>query len=71
MKDKILDILNSRLGIDSDNLNRAKVAFKQFTVEQMKEGHGHSGHSRAQILNTYKDSVSDVESMIKWLKESV
>jgi len=69
MKDKILDVLKSKLGVSSDDLYRATGAFSRYTQDQMKEEHGQSGRSREQILNAYKDSVSDCESMIKWVKE--
>jgi len=70
MKDKILEVLRSRLGIDNDDLYRANGAFSRYTPEQMKEEHGQSGRSRQEILDAYKYAVSEVESMIKWLKEA-
>jgi len=68
MKNKILKVLKSRLGVSSDDLYRATASFSRYTPEQMKAEHGYSERSRESVLNGYKDSVNDLESMIKWLK---
>lgn len=39
---------------DSDDLERAQWAFRQFTPEQMQEQHGQSGDTRQQVLDGYR-----------------
>jgi len=50
-KDKLLSIVNNAKG---DNLERAEMAFRGLSDEQMKKQHGASGNSRQEILDGYK-----------------
>lgn len=50
-KEKLIKIVEGARG---DDLERAERAFGRFSQEQMKEEHGESGRTRAEILDAYK-----------------
>jgi len=53
-----------------DDLYRARSAFRNMTPEQMKEDHGFSGKSRAQILADYEAHEARVDAAINWVRSA-
>jgi len=51
-----------------DDAERARRAFSRFSPKEMKEPHGYSGKTRAQILAEYEEHEAAVDAAIIWLK---
>lgn len=60
-----LKALNNYL---SDDLQRARAAFRNCTPEQMGEQYGLSGKTRQEILNDYQAHQDRVDAAIAWVK---
>jgi len=54
--------------LKGDDLARARHAFKRFTPEEMKQHHGESGKTRAQILAEYEAWDTKIDAAIAWVK---
>lgn len=54
--------------MQSDDLYRARAAFKNYTPEQMQEQHGQSGKTRAEILSVYEKANAEIDAAIAWVK---
>ncbi len=54
--------------LKGDDSYRAKMAFRNFTPEQMQQEHGLSGLTRQSILDGYLNSEAKIDKAIKWLK---
>lgn len=62
-RDYILRNLNN-----GDDLERAEMAFSGFSTTEMTEEFGHSGRTRQQILDEYRDSRAKHNAAVAWLK---
>ncbi len=51
-----------------DDYERASLAFRQCTPEQMQELYGQSGRTRQAILDDYRNHFLHVERALSWLK---
>ncbi len=49
-----------------DDLYRAKTAFRGLDMTQQ---HGHSGKTRAEILDLYERSAAECDTAIAWVKK--
>lgn len=54
-------------GDASDNLYRAKAAFKHCTPEQLGQRYGQSDDTRAEIIAGYQESLDDANQAIEWV----
>jgi hypothetical protein len=50
-----------------DDLQRARAAFRGYSADQMELPHGHSGHSRREVLEGYEQHDRDVQQAIDWV----
>lgn len=50
-----------------DNLARARFAFRNKDIEQMKEQYGLSGKTCAEILKEYEEYEAKVDAAIAWV----
>ena len=66
-KEVILDALNNYHG---DDLERAEIAFKNFSTQQLNEQYGQSGKTCRQILEGYRKHSAEVENAIKRFEAS-
>lgn len=64
-KQFIIDCVNQHR---SDDLIRAKVAFRNLSSERMQEQYGRSGQTRQQILDGYEEREQQCNSAIAELK---
>lgn len=53
-----------------DDTYRARAAFRGMSAEQMKEQHGHSGKTRAEILAGYEAHDAKVDAAIAWVRSA-
>ena len=51
-----------------DDTYRARAAFRYFSEAQMREQHGMSGKTRAQILAEYEAHDAKVDAAIAWVR---
>lgn len=51
-----------------DDAIRARNAFAGMSVEQMRQQHGLSGKTRAEILTDYEDHEAKVKAALAWLE---
>jgi hypothetical protein len=51
-----------------DDLARAKRAFAGMTSAQMKEQHGQSGKTRAQVIAEYVEHEATINAAIRWVE---
>ena len=51
-----------------DDTYRARAAFKGMSFSQMKEQHGMSGKTRAQILTEYEAHDAKIDNAITWVR---
>ena len=65
MRDKIIKFIEMHR---SDDLYRAKSAFRGCTKEQMQEQHGNSGQTRQQIVDGYQQQDNELNKMIEYLR---
>lgn len=64
-KEVILWALENAMG---DDLERAEIAFKNYTPEQMATEYGQSGKTCQQILDGYRAHREEVENAILWAR---
>ena len=62
-KQVILDALHRYGG---DDLERAEMAFRHLSKEQLNQEHGQSGKTCQEILDGYKKHRSEVKNAILW-----
>lgn len=53
-----------------DDTYRARAAFRGMNAEQMKQQHGQSGKTRAQILAEYEAHDAKVDAAIAWVRSA-
>lgn len=63
-KERIIKIVRSSRG---DDLERATMAFSQYTPEQLDKEYGQSGQTCRQILESYQREAADTQEMVDWL----
>lgn len=72
MNDEIKKTLLAALSTyRGDDVERARAAFRRYTPEQMKEQHGQSGRTRAEILAEYEQHAEKVEAARVWVERNV
>jgi hypothetical protein len=64
-KELVVRALQNMLG---DDLIRARNAFRNFSTEEMRQQHGMSGKTRAEILETYVKHDAEVRAAIAWVE---
>lgn len=52
-----------------DNLERAKLAFRNCSPEQMNQDYGESGRTRNEIINGYYEKATEINEAIEWVKK--
>lgn len=62
-KEVILAALNNFRG---DDLERAKMAFRNLSTQQLNEQYGQSGQTHQQILDIYQERRNEVDNAIMW-----
>lgn len=65
-KSIILSALRQTRG---DDLERAKIAFRNYSPEEMKEQHGLSGKTRAEVLKEYQDFADAIKETADWVNK--
>lgn len=53
----------------SDDIGRAKAAFRGLTPEQMQQQHGQSGRTRQAILDGYLTEEAKVQECIRFVEQ--
>lgn len=61
--------LQALRNMKGDDTIRARNAFRGMSTEQMREQHGFSGKTRAEILNEYIDYDAKVDAAIAWVNQ--
>lgn len=54
--------------MQGDDLYRARAAFRNMTLEQMREQHGQSGKTRMQIIDEYEAADREIGEAIAWVE---
>lgn len=65
IKRRVVDTLKMSLG---DNLERAQIAFKNYTPNQMQEQYDESGQTCQQILDRYIKERQEDETALAWVQ---
>lgn len=68
MKAQIMKLVDKDADAATNNIHRAKSAFRGLTPVEMQENHGHSGKSRQSILDGYQRWFDETQAMKKWLE---
>lgn len=66
-KNQIIDVLNRS---KSDDLQRARLAFRNYTPEQMQGQWGMSGKTCAEILRGYEEHDSRINGLIQAVRDA-
>ena len=53
--------------VKGDDLYRARMAFKNLTMDQMNQEYGQSGKTCAQIIAEYEEHDARVNALIDWV----
>ena len=53
--------------VKGDDLYRARMAFKNLTLEQMNQEYGQGGKTCAQIIAEYEEHDARVNALIDWV----
>ena len=68
MKDDVIRIVRNALAGADDNLHRANMSFCHLNTEEMKEQHGQSGSTRAEILAGYHAERDRLQKCVDWVE---
>ncbi len=61
-------ILKQMRGSRPDNFYRAQAAFRGLSDDQMNEQYGQSGRTRREILEGYREHLTEWDAAIAWLE---
>jgi hypothetical protein len=67
-KEKAIKILNTAKGNAKDNLFRAEREFYSLTDKEMQEQFYHSGYTKQQVLDSYKNEYDEIVAAIELIK---
>ena len=59
-------ILAALRNLDGDDLERAEIAFKNYTPEQLNKEYGQSGKTCKEILDGYRKHRAEIKNAIMW-----
>jgi len=60
--------IRALMNMRGDDTARARAAFRFLTPAQMKEQHGQSGMTRAELLALYEKSDAEIDAAIDWVR---
>ena len=68
MKEKVLDIVKSKLGGAEDNLARANMQFGSLTTEKLNLEYEQSGRTCGEILHGYLIQRDELKRCVTWVE---